>query len=96
MADDIMPAGNSDEESLQNVPPTPVEGPTGSMPRIVPLGLLAFSLWGGCCLLLTSVNTPCRGATRSSKLQWQARQAEMDRALQQCHAVESEEDNESP
>ena len=69
-------------------PPRPVipqsaPGPSGAI-----VGITVLAAAGATFLLLGSLATPCRGATRSSQLQWEQRQAEIDRAIEEAEAYD--------
>lgn len=71
-------------------PPMPIcqDKPGCSLTTTV-LSLLAVGI-GGVLLLLPAITTPTRGATRSTRLQWEERQAEIDRAIAQQQAFQEE------
>ncbi|HYW80073.1 MAG TPA: hypothetical protein VE890_10880 [Thermoguttaceae bacterium] len=70
-------------------PPVPIcqEQPGCSLTTTV-LSLLAVGV--GVLLFLPAIGTRTCGATRSTRLQWEQRQAEIDRAIAQEQACEQE------
>jgi hypothetical protein len=68
-------------ESLANAPPTRVERIASSAAGFVTATLALGAIGLGTGLFLREATTTrCAGATRSTKLQWQQRQLEMDQA----------------
>ena len=71
----------SSDESLAAVPPTPVDAEQVSLLSNLGMGTLSLALGSvGAIVLLASTMTPCVGATRSSKLEWEERQLQMEQA----------------
>ena len=68
----------SPEESLSNLPPTPV---SASGPGGIALGAMFLAAAGaGAILLVGGSPRRCMGSTRSVKLQWEERQLQMEQA----------------
>ena len=66
-------------------PPVPVEQSKSPVTAAVTtLTLLAAGGMG--FVLIADLATPCVGATRSSRLQWEQRQVEIDRAIEETTA----------
>jgi len=81
----------SPDDSLSSVPPQPV-----SDKPAIPLGNYALnaavcSIAGaGAIALISATMTPCVGATRSSKLQWEERQQQIEQAIRDANFDDSE------
>jgi hypothetical protein len=73
---------DSPNESLADVPPTPVASAKGLSCGGLALGTAALAI-AGTFVLISSQTTACRGSTRSSKLIFAARQAEIEQALRE-------------
>jgi hypothetical protein len=88
MEESQLPEENRNgDESLANLPPTPVNEDRSSLAsNVVKGGLLIGAAGAGILLLMSGSMTSCRGATRSSKLQWEQRQLEMEQAAQEAQA----------
>ena len=73
------PQDDDPKRSLAIDPPQPMV----ELPRSVELGLGAITLGVagvGACVLIAGSMTPCMGATRSAKLEWQRRHLRIERA----------------
>lgn len=80
------------DESLANVPPTPVPPPPTHSAGNYGLNALVLAAAGaGAFILIGGTMTPCMGATRSAKLEWQERQAQIEQAEHDARARESEQ-----
>jgi len=80
MAEPTSPGEDRNDESLANVRPTPISDGEGSSMGWLPWGVVVVVVGGGMWALLGNSTECARGATRSSKLRWELRQAEIDAA----------------
>ena len=88
MEESQLPEPRKDDDSLADVPPTPIANDPPSLAANLVKGVLLVGAAGaGILLLLSGSMTSCRGATRSSKLQWEQRQLEIERAAQDAQAT---------
>jgi hypothetical protein len=78
------------DDSLANVPPTPISDSEGSSMGWLPWGVAVVIVGGGMWALMDNSTGCVRGATRSSKLRWQSRQVEIDAAAVDCAAASIE------
>lgn len=62
-------------------PPTPVEAADPVLNTISALGVGAVAV-AGLCLAAMATTRPTMGATRSAKLEWERRQAQVEQAIQ--------------
>ena len=69
-------------------PPRPVTSQSDPGPSGAVVGITVLAAAGATFLLLGSLARPTMGATRSSQLQWEQRQAEIDRAIEQAEVCE--------
>jgi hypothetical protein len=71
----------SQEESLAAVPLTPVDQANASIRSNLGLGAIMLTVAGaGALALISGSMTACMGATRSTKLEWERRKLEIERA----------------
>lgn len=81
------------EESLANVPPTPVTVPPAHKPSNFGMNSLVLAAASvGAVFLIGGTMTPCMGATRSAKLEWQERNAQIEQAEFDARTRESEQE----
>jgi hypothetical protein len=75
---DALPPTAEEETLDPNGPPQPVQGPSWTRTAVTAAVCLAVggTLFTMCCVTCT----PCMGATRSAKLEWQKRQQEVQQA----------------
>lgn len=74
----------NDNESLANVRPTPVVHERQSMVGNFALGAVTLTVAGaGVFLLIAGTMQPCMGATRSTRLEWEKRQREIEMAIEE-------------
>jgi hypothetical protein len=84
--DEPQKSSDPPNESLADVPPTPLM--TSSAASTGCFNAVALTAAGaGALFLLAGLMTPCVGATRSAKLKWEERRAEIEQA---AHDVPSE------
>jgi len=75
------------DESLANVPPTPMEPERVTRVGNLALGAVVLTAAGaGAFLLIAGTMTPCMGATRSTRLEWEKRQQEIEQAEREAEA----------
>ena len=86
MENELLPDESSDE-SLADVPPTPVASAKGLTCGGLTLGTAALAV-AGALILVSSQTTACRGSTRSSKLKFAQRQVEIEQALRERQATD--------
>jgi hypothetical protein len=90
--DDVdSPQSLPPKESLENLGPSPYVGEGSEEPFRPNLGvnLLLFGVAGaGALVLLSATMTPTVGATRSTRLQWQQHQAEIEQAVAEASAAQ--------
>ena len=81
------------DESLADAPPTPVSSPPTLSASNLGKNTLMLGVAGvGALFLIGGTMTPCMGATRSAKLEWQERNAEIERAERDARARDSQQD----
>jgi len=101
-----MKKNETDAESLGGPEPFPlnetapvthvdghVRGPSDIFTALIYVGGL---IAGVSFLLLSSAKTACRGATRSTRLEWGARQEQIDTAILNANTLESSEFSAAP
>lgn len=72
---------DSQDESLADVPPTPAEPEVVTRAGNLALGAVTLTVAGaGAFLLIAGSMSTCMGATRSTRLEWEKRQQEIERA----------------
>lgn len=87
MIEPEQPPAASDEnaESLASVPPTPSDDRLPPAAHIA-MGTVALTIAGaGAIVLIGGAMTPTMGATRSTKLEWQQRQQQIEQAAQRAN-----------
>ncbi|QDU74258.1 hypothetical protein Pan97_12650 [Bremerella volcania] len=86
-----MDEPSKSDESLADVPPTPVTAPPTHSANNFGLNALVLAAAGaGAFFLIGGTMTPCMGATRSTQLQWQERNAQIEQAECDARARESQ------
>jgi hypothetical protein len=71
----------SKNESLAEVPPTPLDVAHAPRATNLALGTIALTVAGaGAILLISGTMTPTMGATRSTKLEWEERKLQIEQA----------------
>jgi len=93
MAEPTSPGEDRRDDSLANVSPTPISAGESSRMGWLPWGVAVVIVGGGMWALMDNSTGCVRGATRSSKLRWQLRQAEIDAAAIDCAAASIEPGN---
>lgn len=78
------------ENELEPVQPEEVEYARRSISGLVML----IASCGGALLLVGGLSTPGAGATRSSKLEWESRQSQIEAAIEEMQRSESPETTE--
>lgn len=79
------------DESLANVPPSPLSAPDTHAGNGWGLNAALFTAAGGGALfLLSGLMTPCVGATRSAKLEWEKRQLQIEQAASEARDTSDE------
>ena len=74
----------NDNESLANVRPTPAAEGAGMKLNNQALGAVTLTVAGaGLFLLVAGTTSPCMGATRSTRLEWEKRQREIELAFEE-------------
>lgn len=87
-------ADDARDESLANVPPTPAEPEIVTRAGNLALGAMTLTVAGaGVFLLIAASTSTCMGATRSTKLEWEKRQQEIEQAEREFEAGQTESDN---
>lgn len=77
----------SQDESLADLPPTPVNEPGLPVASNVGLGTIALATAGaGALLLIAGSLTPTVGATRSAQLEWERRALQIEQAARDARA----------
>ncbi len=80
----------SQDESLAAVPPTPIDEAGAATASNIGLGIIAITLAGaGAMVLVAGTMQSARGATRSAKLEWMQRQAQIEQAMKESQADNS-------
>ena len=80
------------DESLADVPPTPVIAPPKLSASSLGLNAVVLAAAGaGALFLIGGTMTPCMGATRSAKLEWQQRNSEIEQAEQDARTRDSQQ-----
>lgn len=81
MSDFSQPPEDPDDQSLANQPLQPVEDLTVNIPTKAGGGILvASAATAALFMFVGSTMMPCIGATRSARLKWEQRQAEIEQA----------------
>jgi len=70
-------------------PPRPVPKGDPVLNLITTVGVSTVAI-GGVMFAMSALTSPCRGATRSAKLQWEQRQLQVEQAYQQELAYQQE------
>jgi uncharacterized protein HemX len=94
MMDERRKADEPQDESLANVPPKPVAA--SQMKAAIYVGLNAALLTAagaGAIILIAGTMTPCVGATRSTKIQWEDRQLQIEDAERDAQSNEAQSSN---
>jgi hypothetical protein len=85
MEEAMQPEDERDDESLSDVQPVPMKEEVSTGIESIVNGLLLLGAAGVGWLVLGVLMTPTMGATRSSKLKWEQRQHEIEKAEREAH-----------
>jgi hypothetical protein len=81
MMDEPENPDESPDESLANISPAPVPASRVQQAAKFTLGAIALTGVGGCAFLMVAGTlTPCMGATRSTRLEWEKRKLLIEQA----------------
>lgn len=79
-------------ESLADVPPTPVIAPQTPSASHAGLNAVLLTAAGAAAfVLIAGTMTPCVGATRSTKLQWEERHLQIEQAERDAQSSNSQQ-----
>ncbi|TWT33418.1 hypothetical protein [Blastopirellula retiformator] len=81
----------TDDKSLADLPPVAETLPPSTPLKSRAVDAILFIIAGaGALVLLGGTLTPCMGATRSAKLKWEERQMQIEQAVRDAEASQSE------